>query len=96
MPENIQADFNISIDQTSVSHCFCCFFLFVCLFVLFCFNSLSILFIYLFWQIFGALDFPEPVKEKNIQAVSNSLNFSYLSALRSAFSGFNLWLGSEG
>lgn len=72
------------------------FFLFVCLFVLFCFNSLSILFIYLFWQIFGALNFPEPMKEKNIQAVSNSLNFSYLSALRSAFSGFNLWLGSEG
>lgn len=44
---------------------------------------------------FVALDFPKHMKEKNTQALSKSLTFSYLFAFHSAFSGFNPWVGRE-
>lgn len=43
-----------------------------------------------------ALDFPKHMKEKNTQAVSKSLDFSYLSEFHSAFSSFNPWGGRSG
>lgn len=43
-----------------------------------------------------ALNFPEHMKEKNTQAVSKSVAFSYLFAFHSTSPGFNPREGVEG